>query len=329
MTNQKPRVYITRRIPDAGVAPLYDLCDVRQWTEDSPVPREILLREIAEADGVLSLLTERFDETALTAAKQLKVISNMAVGYDNIDVPAATAHGIAVCNTPGVLTETTADLAFALIMATARQLPQAVEYIKAGHWHTWEPMAFRGQDIHHATLGIIGLGRIGQAVARRAKGFDMRVLYHNRIRDAAYEAQNGVEWRESLSDLLRESDFISIHTPLTPDTRHLIGPDELKLMKPTAIVINTARGPVVDQRALYAALKAGSIGGAGLDVTDPEPLPANDPLLELDNVVIVPHIGSGSMRTRDEMARIAAENLLAVVQGQKPRFCVNPSVLQS
>ena len=320
----KPRVYITRRVPEAGVAPLRTGCDVRQWDDDEPVPRAVLLGELAEADGVFSLLTERFDAAVFDAAPRLRVVGNMAVGYDNIDVAAATDRGIAVCNTPGVLTETTADLAFALIMATARQLPQAVDYVKAGHWQTWQPMAFRGQDVYGSTLGIVGAGRIGRAVARRASGFAMRVIYHNRTRNPDFEQETGAAWRENLADLLRESDFVSLHTPLTADTHHLIGAHELALMKPTAILVNTARGGVVDHAALYAALQARAIGGAGLDVTDPEPLPHTDPILSLDNVVVLPHIGSGSVRTRDEMARLAGENILAVVEGRPPRFCVNP-----
>ncbi|MGC8842726.1 MAG: 2-hydroxyacid dehydrogenase, partial [bacterium] len=249
------------------------------------------------------------------------------VGYDNIDVKEATRRKIMVTNTPGVLTETTADLTFALILATARRLVEADKFTRSGKWKSWGPMLFLGRDVYGATLGIIGMGRIGQAVARRAKGFNMKIIYYSRRRNEEAEKELGAEYRE-LHSLLKEADIITIHTPLTEETYHLIGEKELSLMKPSAILINTARGAVVDQRALFKALKEKRIFGAGLDVYEKEPIDADDPLLELDNVVVLPHIGSATVETRGRMARMAAENLLAGLRGEIPQNLVNPEVLQ-
>src|SRR6266571_5561426 len=267
-----PQVFVTRRIPDAGLDMLRDRCAVEVWPGDGPPAREEIMLRVPGLDGVLAMLTDRMDAELMDAAPRLKVISNYAVGYDNVDVPAATQHGIAVGNTPGVLTETTADLAFALMMAVARLILPGVEYIRSGQWRTWDPMALLGRDIHGATLGIVGLGRIGTEVAKRARGFDMRILYFSRSRHEGAERELGVEYRDSLEAVLSEADFVSLHTPLTAETRHLMNEHTLKLMKPTAALINTTRGPVVDTEALYDALKAGTIWAAGLDVTDPEPL---------------------------------------------------------
>jgi glyoxylate reductase len=297
------------------------------WDEDCPVPHEVLVRETAKADGLLCLLTERVDAHLLDAAPGLKVIANMAVGYDNIDVAAATARGVPVTNTPGVLTETTADLAWALLMAAARRIVESDTFTRAGRWRHWSPTLLLGQDIHHATLGIVGLGRIGAEVAKRGRGFDMRILYTGRSRQPERERELGVEYAE-LDELLRQSDFVTIHTPLNAETRHLIGARELELMKPTAILINSARGPIVDQKALTEALIHGWIGGAALDVFEEEPIAPDDPLLTLDNVVVLPHIGSATTATRGKMARIAAENLLAALAGRKPPNLVNPEVWQ-
>ncbi|GAB4516485.1 MAG: D-glycerate dehydrogenase [Anaerolineae bacterium] len=298
--------------------------EVRVWPDELPPAPERLRLELADADAVLSLLTDRIDAAVMDAAPQLKVISNFAVGYDNIDVAAATARGIPVGNTPGVLTETSADTAFALLMAAARRIGEAERYVHNGLWRTWSPTLLLGQDVHGATLGIIGLGRIGQAVARRAQGFGMRVLYHGGSDTAAAQAL-GAEAR-TLDDLLRESDFISLHVPYKPETHHLINARALALMKPTAILINTARGGVVDSAALYEALASGQLAYAALDVTDPEPIPLDDPLLTLENCFIVPHIGSASVATRNKMAAMAAQNLIAGLHGERLPHCVNPEV---
>jgi glyoxylate reductase len=323
----KPRVFVTRVIPEAGLSPLRDGCDVEVWPGEEPPPRKEIMRRASELDGILALLTDRMDAEFMDAAPKLRVISNYAVGFDNVDVPAATERGIAVGNTPGVLTETTADLAFALLMAVARLIVPGVEYAKSGQWRTWDPMALLGRDVHHATLGIVGLGRIGTEVAKRGRGFDMKVIYCSRSRHSETERELGLQYRDSLEALLREADFVSLHTPLTTETRHLINERTLKLMKPTAALINTTRGPVVDTEALYEALTAGNIWAAGLDVTDPEPLAADHKLLRLNNCVVVPHIGSASVDSRDAMARLAAENLLAGLEGRPLKASPNLEVV--
>lgn len=311
----KPRVFVSRVIPAAGLDRIREQCDVDVWPEQMPPPYEVLLERVKGVDGLLCLLTDRIDANLMDAAgPQLKVISQLAVGYDNIDLAAAAERGIPVGHTPGVLTEATADLAFALLLAAARRIVEGVNYIKAGEWKTWEPETLLGADLTGATLGIIGLGRIGRAMIRRASGFDMRLIAHDPSASSEAAAALGVSL-VSLDTLLVESDFVSVHTPLTDATRHLINAEALRRMKRTAILINTARGPIVDQQALYAALKEGQIAHAALDVTDPEPIPADDPLLTLPNITIVPHIGSASVRTRNRMAEIAAENLLAGLRG--------------
>ncbi len=321
----KPKVFVARLIPEAGLDLLKPKCDLDVWQDELPPSRAALLEHVKGCQGLLSLLTDKVDAELLDAAPDLKVVSNYAVGYDNIDVAACTARKIVVCNTPGVLSETTADLAWALLMAAARRISEGADYVRAGKWRTWGPRLLLGWDVHHATLGIIGLGRIGFEVAKRARGFDMRVLYYNRSRKPELEAELGLEY-VPLETLLKESDFVSLHTPLTPETRHLIGAKEFELMKPTAVLINTARGPIVDSKALYQALKSGQIGYAALDVTDPEPIPADDPLLSLPNCLVVPHIGSASHATRNRMAVMAAENLLAALEGERPEHVVNPEV---
>jgi len=323
-TPDRPAVYVTRRIPDAGLARLREACRVTLWEDELPPPYAVLRAESARADGLLSLLSDRVDAALLDAAPNLRVISQMAVGYDNIDVRAATARGIPVGHTPGVLTETTADFAFALLMAAARRVSEGERFVRDGRWRTWGPMLLMGQDIHGATLGIVGMGRIGQAVARRASGFAMRVIYadHGPV---ALPPDLYAE-RLPLDDVLAQADFVSLHTPLTPETTHLIDARALALMKPTAILINTARGPVVDQGALAAALADGVIAGAALDVTDPEPIAPDDPLLALDTCLIVPHIASSSVATRTRMVVMAVENLLAGLAGERLPYCVNPEV---
>ena len=300
-------------------------CEIEVWPGEGPPTPDELAERLAGCEGLLCLLTDRIDDALLDKAPELRVVSQMAVGYDNIDVAACTRRGIAVGNTPGVLTETTADLAFALLMMTARRLGEAERFLRAGQWTTWSPMQLTGPDVHHATLGIIGMGRIGYEMARRAAGFEMRLLYHNRTRNEAAERDFGAEWLP-LDNLLARSDFVSLHTPLSPQTRHFIGRDQLAKMKPTAILINTARGAVLDQAALITALKEGVIAGAGLDVFETEPLAADDPLLALNNVVLLPHIGSASIPTRTKMAVLAAENLAAGMRGLPLPHAVNPEV---
>lgn len=321
----KPRVFVTRRIPQKGLDLLRDACNLHVWHGNLPPSRDELLREIVSAAGILALVTDRIDGEVMDAAGAgLKVISNMAVGYDNIDISAATQRGIPVGNTPGVLTETTADLAFALLMAAARRISESERFVRAGKWRTWEPTLLLGQDVYGATLGIIGFGRIGQAVARRAKGFNMRLLYHGGSDETA--ARELGAQQVSLDELLRQSDFVTLHAPYSRATHHMIAVRELALMKQTAILINTGRGGLVDPAALYAALCDGQLAYAALDVTEPEPIPLTDPLLTLDNCLIVPHIGSGSVATRDQMSVMAAQNLLAGLRGERLPHCVNPEV---
>jgi glyoxylate reductase len=326
----KPKIYVTRRIAQKALDLIAGDTEIEVWSGELPPPYQTLLEKAGSADGLLTLLTDRIDAALIDRAPRLKVISNLAVGYDNIDVTEATRRGILVGNTPGVLTETTADLAFALLLASARRVVEGHQYTIHGHWKTWGPMVLLGQDVHGATLGIIGLGRIGVEMARRAGGFGMRILYHGPHRKSeSLEKELGVEYFADLKKLLSSADFISVHVPLTPSTDKLIGPSEFKLMKKTAIFINTARGSIVDQRALYEALKSGEILAAGLDVTTVEPIPPDDPLLTLNNVIITPHIGSASVQTREKMAVMAAENLLAGLRGELPPNCVNPQALTS
>lgn len=321
----KPRVFVTRHIPEKGLELIRDFCDMALWPHALPPSRAELLQHIRGIEGLLCLLTEKIDGEVMDAAgPQLKVISNHAVGFDNIDVNAATSRGIPVGNTPGVLTDATADFAFALLMAVARRIPEAERYVHAGKWKTWEPMLLLGVDIKGATLGLVGFGRIGKAMARRAAGFDMRVIYYDPTEKAAEPELRATA--VDLETLLKESDFISLHTPLTPDTHHLIDSDAFSTMKPNAVLINTARGPVVDPDALYEALKEKRIFGAGLDVTDPEPIPRDSPLLTLDNIVIVPHIASGSKASRNQMSWMAAQNLIAGLKGERLPNCINPQV---
>jgi glyoxylate reductase len=323
----RPKVFVARRIPEAGLSVVTGATDATVWPDDLPPPRDELLRSVAGCDGVLTLLTDRVDDEFLDAAgPQLKVVSNYAVGFDNVDVPACTARGIPVGNTPGVLTETTADLAFALMMAAARRLPEGDRYVRAGKWKTWGPMLLLGPDVHGATIGIVGFGRIGQAVARRAAGFGMRILYHDvHQADPAVEVEHSATFLP-LEKLLAQADFVSLHVNLTPETRGLINAEKLGWMKPTAVLVNTSRGPVIEGAALASALRDGQIFAAALDVTDPEPIPTDDPLLSLDNCLVVPHIASASHATRSKMAEMAAANLLAGLRGERLPTPVNPEV---
>ena len=321
----KPKVFVTRIIPDKGLDLVKESCDADVWEGELPPPREDILKRVQDVDGLLSLLTDKVDSEVMDAAgPQLKVISNYAVGFDNIDVAAATARGIPIGNTPDVLTDATADFSFALMMSAGRRVLEGDRYVRDGKWKTWGPMLLLGSEIKGATLGLIGFGRIGKAMARRASGFDMRVIYYDPSKQDQDNELNAIP--VDFETLLKESDFISLHTPLKPDTRHLIDTKALSLMKSTAVLVNTARGPVVDMDALYDALKEKRIFAAGLDVTDPEPLPSNHPLLTLDNLIIAPHIASASVTARSNMAFLAAKNLIAGLKGERLPHCVNPQV---
>lgn len=326
MAQDPPKIYVTRQLPEAALTPLRTCGTLSVWESEQAVSRETLLSELRDTAALLSMVTERIDDDLLDHTPQLRIVANMAVGYDNVDVPALTRRNIVLTNTPGVLTETTADLTFALMLGIARRIGEGERRVRAGQWPVWSPFVFLGTDVHHATLGIIGLGRIGAAVARRARGFDMRVLYHNRARNNDAEEQLGCTWVD-MDTLLGESDFVVVLVPLSPETHHLISTPQLKKMKPTAFLVNAARGPIVDAQALYQALRDKVIAGAALDVTDPEPLPADDPLLTLDNCLVVPHVGSASIATRTRMATLAAENIAAFLSGQRPPTPVNPEVL--
>lgn len=346
-----PTVVVTRRLPQQAWEILRAQADLVCWEQDCPVNRKWLFDHLHEAEGLYCLLTDQIDEEVLQVGKRIRVISTMAVGYDHIDVGACTARGIPVGHTPGILTETTADLAFALLLAAARRIVEGVEYVRQGQWTTWSPDLLLGQDVFGATLGIVGFGRIGQAMARRAQGFQMKVLAVRSPQSSASsgsgtqpsatsdshreDSSAGTSQGESVSasyqdvnlyEALAQSDFVSLHVPLTSHTHHLIGEAEFRVMKPSSILINTARGAVVDPEALYHALVQGHIGGAALDVTDPEPIPASHPLLSLPNCLVIPHLGSASVATRTRMACIAAENIVAGLRGDPLPHCVNPEV---
>ncbi|MDT7042036.1 D-glycerate dehydrogenase [Candidatus Nitronereus thalassa] len=324
----KTRVLVTRRIPEAGLEAIKSFADVELWSGEEPIPRNELCEKVSEVDGLYCLLTDTIDEALLSLAPRLRVVSTMAVGFDHIDIQACTKRKIPVGNTPGVLTETTADFAFALLMAAGRRIGEAAEFVKAGRWGAWDPALFVGQDVNGATAGIIGFGRIGQAVAKRAHGFGMRVLVnHSRPIPSELLAQANVE-QVSFDRVIAESDFLSLHVPLTSETQQLIDKKVLNRMKRTAILINTSRGRVVDSKALYDALRNQNIAYAALDVTDPEPISVDDPLLTLPNCLVVPHIASASVATRRKMALMAAENLRAGLAGEDLPYCVNPEVFK-
>jgi len=331
-TSARPKILVTQKVPDPAYPPLEAIGDVEANMEEGVIwPYEELLRRGPAHEYIYSLLTDnidaRFLETCAASNPRLKMVANMAVGYNNIDVEAATRLGIAVSNTPGVLSDTTADLAFALLMATARRIPEAERFLRAGKYTGWGPLLFCGAEVHHSTLGLIGAGRIGKIIAKRASGFEMKVIYYDVYRmspedEAAYHLIY-----MPIDEVLQEADFVSVHTPYMPSTHHLISERELHLMKPTAILINTARGPIVDEKALANALQSGTIAGAGLDVFENEP--AVEPiLLTMENVVLLPHIASASLKTRTLMATMASENIVAHFHGQKPPNIVNPEVLE-
>ena len=307
-------VFVTRHLTPDAEEKLNAFCDPEYWPGETPPPYEVLLEKTRTADGILCLLTDPIDAQLISQAENLKVISQVAVGVDNIDLGAATARGIPVGHTPDLLTDATADMAFALILAAARRLGEAIDYARSGHWQTWGLTTLLGQSVHGATLGIIGMGRIGQAVAKRARGFDMTIHYTSRSLKPAIEKELGAT-RLTLTELLKSSDIISLHVPLTDETQKLIGEKEFEIMPPHAILVNTARGGVVDTPALVTALKTGQIGYAALDVTDPEPLPASHELYQLPNAIIVPHIGSATHAARNAISLLAVDNLIAGLQG--------------
>jgi len=322
----KPRVFVTRRIPEIGLKIIAAACEMEVWPDQLPPSYEIIRSKIKGCDGLVSLLTDRIDGPLLDAAPKLKVVSNFAVGFNNVDIPAATERGVAVGNTPGVLTDATADMAMVLLLAASRRLVESVEDAKGGRWKTWEPVGWLGQDLAKRTVGIVGMGRIGFAVAKRCRlGWDMNVLYTDLYQSKPAETELGAK-KVDLETLLKESDFISVHTDLNPETRGMFNTDLFRQMKKTAVFLNTARGPLVDQTALAAALRDGIIFAAGLDVTDPEPLPSDHELYQLPNCIIAPHIASATVQTRDEMARICAENLVGGATGGKLTALVNPEV---
>jgi glyoxylate reductase len=308
------RVFVSNRLPGTALDRFTSAHETEVWPEPTPPPPDELRRRAADAEGLLTLLTDRIDADLIAESPRLRAISNYAVGVDNIDLSAATARRIPVGHTPGVLTDSTADMALALMLAAARRIVEADGVVRRGEWLTWEPDFLIGRDLHGATVGIVGYGRIGRAVARRLEGFGCEVIHTGR--------SGGV----SLEELLEGSDFVTLHVPLSDETRGLIGDEELARMKPTAYLVNTARGPIIDQAALGRALREGRIAGAALDVTDPEPLPADDPLLQAPNLTVVPHLGSATHATREAMADIAVDNLLAGLAAERMPHCVNPEV---
>lgn len=319
----KPFVYVTRKCPEEQLKNLYEIAEVEMWHEEDIVcPRPVLLEKAKHAVALFTMLSDVVDRELLDSAKNLKVVANCAVGYDNIDVECATEKGIAICNTPDVLNDTTADLTFGLLMATARRIVEASEFVKNGEWKSWSPLLLAGSDIHHKTIGIVGMGKIGQALAKRASGFDMDILYHNRSRNETAEKKLGATYCE-LSDLLQKSDFVVCLTPLTDETHHLFNSDLFRMMKNSAIFINASRGAVVNEEDLYQALLRHEIAGAGLDVFENEPIDASHPLLTLSNVVALPHIGSASIETRQTMMLLCSENIVNALLNKEPKTRIN------
>ncbi|WP_062354638.1 2-hydroxyacid dehydrogenase [Bacillus kwashiorkori] len=320
---RKPYVYITRKLPEPIVDQFRLFSEVKMWnSENLPVPREVLLEEASKADALLTMLSDKVDQQLLSVGKNLKVIANLAVGFDNIDVIEATKRGVAVCNTPDILTDTTADLVFSLILMTARKLVEAVDCVKSGEWKSWSPLFMAGADVHHKTIGIVGMGKIGEAVAKRALGFDMKVLYHNRNRKVEAEQTLGVTY-QSFNDLVSESDFVVCLTPLTEETKGMFNKETFRKMKHAAFFINASRGAVAVEKDLVDALKNGEIAGAGLDVFVKEPIDLDHPLLQLENVVALPHIGSASVETRLAMMKRCCQNIELILNGKQPLNVLN------
>lgn len=324
----KPKVYVTREMPERGLRIIKEKFDAEVWRDYAPPPKKTIIEKVANVDALATLLSDKIDAEVFDVAPKLKIVAQMAVGFDNIDVVEATKRGIYVTNTPGVLTETTADFAWALLMAVARRTVEADTYVRSGNWKVgWHPMMMQGRDVYGATLGIVGLGRIGCAIAKRAKGFDMKVFYHDVIRRPDFEKEYGIQFTD-IDTLFQKADFITINVPLLKETFHLVDEKKLRLMKKTAYLINNARGPIVDEKALYKALKEGWIAGAALDVFEQEPTPMQNPLLKLTNVVVAPHISSASYETRSKMAEMVAENLVAFFEGKTPPNLVNAEVVK-
>ncbi|NLT41108.1 MAG: D-glycerate dehydrogenase [Anaerolineae bacterium] len=322
----KPKVFVSRRIPDRGLEKVLEFCDAEVWEDELPPSREVLIEKTRDCEGLLSLLTDKIDGEFLDQCPKLRVVANYAVGFDNINVDDCTARGVAVGNTPGVLTDTTADFAFTLLMSAARRVVEGMDYVRAGRWKTWGPMLLLGRDIYGATLGLLGLGRIGSAMAERAKGFNMRVLYYDPYRREDLEKELNLEYVD-LDTLFEQADFLSVHVPLTPETNGMVNAARFKQMKKTAILVNSARGPIVNTNDLYEALRDGEIAYAGVDVTDPEPIQTDHPILKLSNFVVCPHIASASIETRGRMAEIAADNLIAGLKGEALPAPVNKGVI--
>jgi glyoxylate reductase len=327
--SKKPKVYVTREMPERGLRILKERFEAEVWPDYTPPTKKTIIEKAAKVEALATLLSDKIDAEVFDAAPNLKIVAQMAVGFDNIDVTEATKRGIYVTNTPGVLTETTADFAWTLLMATARRVVEADKYVRTGKWKVgWHPMMMQGRDIYGATIGIVGLGRIGCAIAKRAKGFDMKVLYHDIIRRPDFEKEYNIQFTQ-LDTLFQKADFVTINAPLTKETYHLVNEEKLRMMKKTAYLINNARGPIVDEKALYKALKEGWIAGAALDVFEQEPTPVTNPLLKLDNVVVAPHISSASYETRSRMAEMVAENLVAFFEGKTPPNLVNLEVVKA
>jgi len=325
----KPKVYVTREMPERGLQKIKERFDAEVWPDYAPPPKKTIIEKAADVDALATLLSDKIDAEVFDAAPKLKIVAQMAVGFDNIDIAEATRRGIYVTNTPGVLTETTADFAWALLMAVARRVVEADKYVRTGQWKvSWHPMMIQGRDIYGATIGIVGLGRIGCAIAKRAKGFDMKVLYHDVIRRPDFEKEYGIQFTD-VDKLFQTADFVTINVPLTKETYHLVDEKKLRMMKKTAYLINNARGPIVDEKALYKALREGWIAGGALDVFEQEPTPLDNPLLKLDNVVVAPHISSASYETRSRMAEMVAENLIAFFEGKTPPNLVNPEAVKT
>lgn len=323
----RPRIVVTRRPPGRALEILGGAGEVALWEHDTIMPRERLVAAVADADGIYAMLTDRIDGELLEGAPWLRVVSSMAVGVDNVDLAACTRRGIPVGHTPGVLAETVADTAIALLLASARRIVEGADYVRSGSWRSWQPDLLMGRDLHHSTVGIVGLGGVGAALATRLHGFHCTVIAYNRTRHEAREKTLGVTWRP-LNELLGAADHVVLTIALTDDTRHLIDRRALASMKPSATLVNVSRGGVVDQRALAEALASGTIACAALDVTEPEPIPADDPLLALANCVVIPHLGSSSQRTREAMAELAARNLVLGLEGRPLEACANPEVYQ-
>lgn len=324
----KPKVYVTRMLPERGLKIINEHFDSEVWPEYAPPPKEVIIQKSTNVDALVTLLSDKIDAEVFDAAPKLKIVSQIAVGYDNIDLKEATKRGIYVTNTPEVLTDTTADFAWALLMAIARRVVEADKYVRADKWKVaWHPEMLQGRDVYGATMGIVGAGRIGYEVARRAKGFKMKILFYDVIPRPEMEKDFGAT-KVDLDTLLQESDFVSVHVPLMKETLHLIDEPKLRMMKKTAYLINNSRGPVVDEEALTKALRDGWIAGAGLDVFEQEPTPKSNPLLRMDNVVVAPHISSASYETRSRMAEMVAENLVAFFEKRKPPNLVNPDVMK-